>query len=68
MKDCTCPECEARKLGCEISEAHGHWHWSYGRHARSSNDHYGVSFKSAMEAGAHFLKSREGARAAATKQ
>jgi hypothetical protein len=66
MKACTCPECEALKLGCEIHERDGRWHWSHGRHARSSNDHYGVSFKTAMEAGAHFLKTREGIRAAAS--
>lgn len=60
MKDCTCPVCEAKKRGCRIEQANDRWRWSYGTHARSSNDHYGISFKSEMEAAVHFLKSREG--------
>ncbi len=64
IPECTCPACKARLLGCRIEEQHGRWHWSSGTHARSSNDHYGISFASEVEAGAHFLESREGLRAA----
>lgn len=55
---CTCPVCDAKALGCELTLDRGRWHWSVGRHARSSNDHYGVSFQSEMEAAVHFIKSR----------
>lgn len=56
---------EAHALGCQFECARfnqqpDRWYWSYGRHARSSNDHYGLSFDSAGAAAAHFLNSREG--------
>lgn len=68
IKPCTCPVCEAEKLGCEIERVEynrqpDRYYWSHGLHARSSNDHYGKSFASAMEAAVHFLNSREGQRA-----
>jgi hypothetical protein len=51
---------EAEGLGCEFDCHHGRWGWSYGTHARSSNDHYGLTFSSLGEAASHFLNSREG--------
>jgi hypothetical protein len=50
----------AKRLGCRIEYRHRRWHWSHGTHARSSNDHYGISFASEAEAAVHFLKSHEG--------
>lgn len=58
---------EAAELGCRLLCEHGRWHWSYGTHARSSGDHYGLSFASPKEAALHFLRSREGLAAAKRK-
>ena len=56
---------KATALGCRIErEQFGMWGWSYGTHARSSNDHYGLQFLTAEGAAEHFLSSREGQNAA----